>query len=148
MKKTILAMGITAGAFLMSVTNVTGQDMKGMKMKSMTFEGTLVDTKCYSMMPKMNAGQDHKQMAMDGSGGMMDVKGCASACANMGIPVGIIDKKGKMHTLAAPAGQLAPYMAKEVKIEGKEMNGVILIDKLEVKEGNAWKEVKLVYMMK
>lgn len=139
-------MGIT-GAFMISAT-VHAQDMgmKGKGMKSSTFEGTLVDSKCYSMMPKMNAGQDHQTMGMDGK--MMPMKGCASACANMGIPVGLLDKKGKMHVLAVPANQLSSEMAKEAKVEAKEMNGVLVVDKLEVKDGNAWKEVKIVYMMK
>lgn len=131
-------MGVATGVFLMSAKLPDGGSMK--------FEGTLVDTKCYSMMPMKNAGQDHVTMGMDGK--MMDVKGCATACANMGIPVGLLDKKGKLHTLAAPATQLAPYMSKDAKIVGKEMNGVILIDKIEVKEGSSWKEVNLVYMMK
>lgn len=142
-KLTMLAVGITAGGFLMSET-LHAQNMKDMK--SMTYEGTLVDSKCYSMMPKMNAGQDHQTMGMDGK--MMEVKGCATACANMGIPVGLLDKKGTMHVLAVPAGQLAPNMAKEAKVTAKEMNGVLLVDKVEVKNGGKWDEVKIVYMMK
>lgn len=140
-KLILSAIGITASVFLM-LGIVNAQDMKGMK--SMNFEGTLVDSKCYSLMPKMNAGLDHQIMGEDGK--MKSVKGCATVCANMGIPVGILDKTGKMYVLAAPAGQLATHMAKETKIMGKEMNGVLIVDKLEVKEGNTWKEVKIVYM--
>lgn len=129
--------GIIMGMFLMSATFPVGAGH---------IEGTLVDSKCYSMMPKMNAGNDHQVMGPDGK--LMEVKGCAAACANMGIPVAVLDKKGNLHVLAAPAGQLAPYMAKEVRLDGKETNGVVIVDKLEVKEGSAWKEVKIVYMMK
>jgi len=109
-----------------------------------SFEGTLVDTKCYSMMPKANAGNDHQVMQM---GKMMNVPNCAAACAGMGIPVALLDKNGEMHVLAAPAGQLANHMAKEARIEGKKMNGILAIDKLEVKDGEKWVEVELVYMM-
>ena len=138
MKKVIL---VAAGVFFIALTALKGTTPSGG-----AYEGTLVDTKCYSLMPKMNAGNDHQIMGPDGK--LMEVKGCAAACASMGIPVGLLDKKGKLHVLAAPAGQLAPYMAKEARIAGQETKGVIVIDKLEVKEGGSWKEVKLVYMMK
>lgn len=108
-------------------------------------EGTLVDTKCYSMMPKANAGNDHMVKGHDGE--LMEMKGCATACANMGIPVGVLDKKGEMHVLSVPANQLAKHMAKEVRIDGMEAEGVILVEKIEVKEGNSWKEIKIATMM-
>jgi len=87
-------------------------------------------------MPKMNAGNDHKVKDMK-SGRMMDMPNCASACATMGIPVALLDKSGKMHVLAAPASQLAKHMAKEARIEGKSNNGVLVVDKLEVKDGGS-----------
>lgn len=111
------------------------------------FEGTLVDTKCYTMMPKMNAGNDHKVKDMK-SGKMMDMPNCASACATMGIPAALLDKNGKMHVLAAPASQLAKHMAKEARIEGKSSHGVLIVDKLEVNDGGTWNEVEIMYMMK
>ena len=138
MKKVIF---LATGIFFIALTA-----FKATTPSAGTYEGTLVDTKCYSLMPKMNAGNDHQIMGADGK--LMEVRGCATACANMGIPVGLLDKKGNLHVLAAPAGQIAPYMAKEAKVTGKETNGVVVIDKLEVKEGDSWKEVKLVYMMK
>jgi hypothetical protein len=112
-----------------------------------SFTGTLIDTKCYSMMPKANAGNTHKVKDMK-SGKMMDMPNCATACASMGIPVALLTKSGTVHILAAPASQLSKHMAKEARIEGKEMNGVLIVDKLEVKDGNKWSEVEIAYMMK
>ncbi len=112
-----------------------------------SYTGTLVDTKCYTMMPKANAGNDHKVKDMK-TGKMMDMPNCAAACATMGIPVALLTKSGKLHVLAAPANQLAKHMAKEARIEGMESNGVLVVNKLEVKDGNKWTEVEIMYMMK
>lgn len=108
------------------------------------FSGTLVDTKCYSMMPKANAGNEHMVMQ---DGKSMKMPACATACSNMGIPVALVDGKGKTHVLAVPAGQLADHMAKEARVEGKVMAGVLIPDKIEVKSGNKWEEVKIMTMM-
>lgn len=98
-----------------------------------SFTGLLVDTRCMAMSAD-NTGQDHKGGAL---------KGCATACAQMGIPVALyID--GKMHTLAAPAPLLAPHMAKEATVEGSmTADGVIMPMKVMV-EG---KEVDIKAMM-
>ncbi len=142
MKKLIFVLAI--GTFFVTATafKVSSHD----KGEGKTYSGTLVDSKCYSMMPKANAGNDH--MTMGENGKMMEVKGCATACANMGIPVALLDKEGNLHVISAPANQLAPYMAKEVKITGKKMKGVLLVDNLLVKEKDSWEKVNLVYMMK
>ena len=96
------------------------------------WSGTLVDTRCMAMSPT-NVGNDHKGGAM---------KGCASACAKMGIPVALyVD--GKMHTLAAPAPLLADYMGKTAKVSGKAIGDMILPEKMMV-DG---KEVNLKGMM-
>ena len=85
-----------------------------MAMKMETLDGTLVDTKCYGMMPEQNAGNDHM---VDMAGKMTKVPGCAVACATMGIPVGL--KQGnRTVVLAAPANQLSKHMAQEVKVTG------------------------------
>lgn len=98
-----------------------------------SFTGQLVDTRCMAMSNK-NTGQDHKDGAL---------KGCATACAKMGIPVALLID-GKMHTLAAPAPLLAPHMAKEATIEGQMTpDGVIMPMKVVV-EG---KEVDIKAMM-
>ena len=98
-----------------------------------SFTGQLVDTRCMAMSPK-NTGQDHKGGAL---------KGCATACAKMGIPVALyVD--GKMHTIAAPAPLLAPHMAKEATIEGKMTPGGVIMPMKVMVEG---KEVDLKAMM-
>lgn len=85
------------------------------------WSGQLVDTRCMAMNPA-NTGNDHKGGAM---------KGCAAACANMGIPVALL-VDGKMHVLSAPAAKFADYMGKTAKVSGKEAGGVILPEKVEV----------------
>ncbi len=97
-----LVVGSALGVFVMSAQHPMGG------MGGTHLEGTLVDTKCYTMMPDMNAGLDHKGMGMDGK--MMEVKNCAKLCAKMGIPVALLEKGGKTHVLAAPANQIADYM--------------------------------------
>lgn len=110
-----------------------------------TYTGTLVDTKCYSMMPKANAGDEHVVMQ---KGKKMKMPKCATACANMGIPVALLDKNGKQHVLAAPAAQLADHMAKEAKVEGKIMSGVLVAQKIHVKNNDGeWEEVQIKTMM-
>lgn len=130
----VVALMLTAMAFTFSSS---GDDN--------TISGKLVDSKCYSMMPKANAGNDHMVMGKDGK--MMEVKSCATACASMGIPVALLTKSGKLFVLAVPANQLASYMDKEARIEGKDANGVFIADKIEVKDGKKWSEVKISYMM-
>ena len=98
-----------------------------------SFTGQLVDTRCMAM-NAANTGQDHKDGAL---------KGCATACAKMGIPVALyVD--GKMHTIAAPAPLLAPHMAKEATIEGKLTPGGVIMPMKVMVDG---KEVDLKAMM-
>ena len=85
----------------------------------MTFTGTLIDTKCYSMAPDKNVGNDHAGK----DGGMM--ANCAAACAQMGIPVALL-VDGKVMTIAAPAPAFADYMAKEATITGKQVGSLII----------------------
>ncbi len=104
-----------------------------------TIEGTLVDTKCYSM-DERNVSNDH--VTPKGT-----LPKCATACANMGIPVAILTEGGKVYTLAVPAGQVANHMAKQARATGMVKGRVVVAEKLEVKEGNTWKEVNIATMM-
>jgi len=108
---------------------------------TVTVEGLLVDTRCYGM-SNNNVGNDHKGGAK---------KGCASACAKMGIPVAVLKggkKGGQLYTLASPAPMLADHMAKEARVTGMEVApGIVVPKKLEVKEGSTWKEVPTTAMM-
>jgi len=99
-----------------------------------TWTGKFVDTKCYSM-NKANAGNDH----MTPNGKMAN---CASACAKMGIPVALLDD-GTAYPLAAPAPNLADYMAKDATVTGMKAGGMIVPTKVMV----GGKEVNISGMM-
>ena len=88
------------------------------------WSGTLVDTRCMAM-DSSNTGNDH-------GGGAK--KGCAAACANMGIPVAVM-VGDQMHVIAAPAAKFANHMGKTIKVFGEEISGapgVILPKKVEI----------------
>lgn len=94
------------------------------------YEGVLVDTACYLKSgAKTN---DHGPM-----------KNCGTACAKGGIPVGILTAQGKYVTLGVAAPMVAEHVGQTVRASGEVKEGVLLPEKFEVKEGNAWKEVKL-----
>ena len=110
-----------------------------------TVQGKLIDTKCYGM-NKMNSENTHKVPGKDGK--MMDMPNCATACANMGIPTGVLSDDGKVTILVTPTNQLAEHMAKEARVTGKKVfDGGMIPEKIEVKEGNKWKEVQIGTMM-
>lgn len=115
MKRSLaLAAVCTAMAAMVSVSQA--QEKGGMAMpKTEEVSGVLVDTRCYGMMPKENAGNDH--MVMMGEK-MSKIPACAAACANLGIPVALKLSNGKTLVLAAPANQLSKHMAEEVKLMG------------------------------
>ncbi|MFQ5663077.1 MAG: hypothetical protein ACE5HL_04535 [Terriglobia bacterium] len=104
-----------------------------------TVEGTLVDSKCYLMNAK-NAGNDH----MTPKGTMPN---CGTACAKMGIPVSLLTADGKVYTLAVPAPLVADYVGRTARATGMLKQGSIVASKLEVREGNTWKEVRIATMM-
>jgi len=106
-----------------------------------TVKGTLIDTKCYSM-NAMNSGNDH--MTPKG-----EMPNCATACAAMGIPVGILGKDGTVTVVIAPAAVFAEHMTKTVKITGLPAlnGGGVIADKVLVKDGAAWTEVAVTTMM-
>lgn len=107
--------------------------------KGKTIEGTLVDTKCYLMNPK-NASNDHASPK-----GMMP--NCGTACAKMGIPVSLLTADGKVYTLAVPAPAVADHVGKTARASGALKQRGLVVEKLEVREGNTWKEVRLATMM-
>jgi hypothetical protein len=117
--------------------------------KKITVTGTLVDTKCYGMMPKANIGNDHKVPGPDGK--MMEVPSCATACSAMGIPAGIVEggKAGnKTYVIIASTTQLKSHMAKEARVVGEPVfGGGIIAEKIEVKENGKWVDVTPAAMM-
>jgi len=117
-------------------------------------QGHLIDTKCYGMAvnmgkPEVNYTNDHMVPGKDGE--MQKAPNCATACANMGIPAGIVEGSepgNKTYVLITPAGQLAEHMDKEARVQGQlAYEGGIIPNKIEVKENGEWKEVKVATMM-
>jgi len=108
-----------------------------------TVEGTLVDTKCYGMMPEANIGNDHQLPGKDGH--MMTVPNCATACSSTGIPAGIVEggeAGNKTYVIITSATALKDYMAKEARVTGKLVfDGGIMPGKVEVKIDGEWVDV-------
>ncbi len=93
-------------------------------------EGKLVSAKCY--LRAGMTGNDHAGM-----------KGCGTACVNAGNPVGLLTAEGKYYTLVIPAPQIAEHVGQTLRGSGTIKAGSLIPDKLEMKEGGSWKEVKI-----
>jgi hypothetical protein len=104
-----------------SVVHVLAADTK-------TVEGELVDSHCY---------------AKSGAKGEGHAK-CGSKCAASGIPVAVL-ADGKAWTLATNPKPLSEAVGKTVRVTGTQNAEAqtIAVDKVEVKDGDAWKELKL-----
>jgi hypothetical protein len=130
-----------------SVVAVAGDKDKDAKMampEEVTVIGLLVDTKCYGMNSD-NWVADH----MTPKGKMSN---CAQACANMGIPVAVLEdgkKDGTTYILITPSAALAEHMAETVKVVGmKTLKGAITPTQVFVKNSDGeWEEVKIATMM-
>lgn len=116
-------MGV-ALSVLIAVFTAHAQQKMG---KSTTVEGELVDLRCFSA--QGSRGEKHQM--------------CATSCAKVGDPVGIVDAKGKVYTLGSQTGGYVDYMAKTARVTGMVSGNVIIPMKVEVKEGAGWKEVSL-----
>lgn len=103
--------------------------------KDSTFEGTLVDSKCY-LKDNSLTGNDHGP-----------VKECGTMCLKGGTPGGLLTKDKKFHAILAPSLVLAPYVGQKVRVNGSVHNGAILASKVEVNKDGKWEEVKLGVMM-
>ncbi len=103
--------------------------------KEATFEGTLVDSKCY-LKDNSLTGNDHGPM-----------KECGTMCLKGGTPGGLLTKDKKFHAILAPSLVLAPYVGQQVRVNGSVHNGAILASKVEVNKDGKWEEVKLGAMM-
>lgn len=103
--------------------------------KESTFEGTLVDSKCY-LKDNSLTGNDHGP-----------VKECGTMCLKGGTPGGLLTKDKKFHAILAPSLVLAPFVGQKVRINGSLYNGAILASKVEVNKDGKWEEVKLGAMM-
>jgi len=122
--------------------------------EEITVEGKLVDTKCYGGgvamdMAGVNYGNDHKVPGKDGE--MKNVPNCGTACAMMGIPVGIVegDKPGgKTYVIIAAANALKDHVAKKARVTGNTaFDGGIIATKVEGREDGEWVDVTPTAMM-
>jgi hypothetical protein len=103
--------------------------------KEATFEGTLVDSKCY-LKDNSLTGNDHGP-----------VKECGTMCLKSGLPAGLLSKDKRFHAIVAPAPALAPYVGQEVRISGSLHGGVILAEKAEVRKNGKWEAINIKTMM-
>jgi hypothetical protein len=103
--------------------------------QNQVWTGTLVDASCY-MTDNSQVGNDH-----------MDMKGCATACLQMGRPAGLLTPDKKFFILLVPSPDIASYAGKTIRVTGKLRNGSILVDKFEAKKGEGWENVKFSTMM-
>jgi hypothetical protein len=93
-----------------------------------TVEGELVDTHCYAASGA--TGEKHAS--------------CGGKCAKSGIPVAVL-VDGKAWTLATNPAPLADAVGKTVRVSGEQNaeSQVVVPEKVEVKDGDSWKEVQL-----
>ncbi len=103
--------------------------------KTVTLEGTLVDSKCY-LKDNSLTGNDHGP-----------VKECGTMCLKGGTPGALLTKDKKFHAILAPSLVLAPHVGQTVRVHGTLHNGAIAADKVEVNKDGKWEEVKLGVMM-
>ena len=103
--------------------------------KTVTLEGTLVDSKCY-LKDNSLTGNDHGP-----------VKECGTMCLKGGTPGALLTKDKKFHAVLAPSLILAPYVGQTVRVNGTIHNGAVLANKIEVNKDGRWEEVKLGVMM-
>jgi hypothetical protein len=93
-----------------------------------TVEGELVDTHCYAA----GAATGEKHAA------------CGAKCAKSGIPVAVL-ADGKAWTLSTNPKPLADAVGKTVRVTGLQSAEAqcLVPDKVEVKDGDNWKEVPM-----
>ncbi|MEX0820783.1 MAG: hypothetical protein WD021_01450 [Rhodothermales bacterium] len=139
-------MKLLTSLFIAMMFVLTGADGTS---EAVTVTGKLIDTKCYGM-NHMNVDNEHVVPMEDGTMGKLP--NCATACAQMGIPVGILEggeADGQVYILVTPAPQLAEHAAKDARVVGDlAYPGGIIPTKLEVKNADGeWEEVHLATMM-
>lgn len=125
MKKSFLLTGIAVLALIVafSVSRAAAQ-------KDMSYDGTLVDSKCYLA---------HNQTANDHGPN----KNCGTLCLKGGTPGALLTSDKKFYPLLAPSTALAPYVGQEIRVTGSMVSGSINVSKVEVNQNGSWQEVKL-----
>src|SRR5215218_9619114 len=123
-----LMIAVFGGALALGGIGYTVHAADAAKKESKTVEGELVDTHCYSAGGA--TGEGHAS--------------CGKKCAASGIPVAVL-LDGKAWTLTTNAKPLADSVGKTVRVTGSQNAEAqtLVPDKVEVKDGDTWKEVKL-----
>lgn len=103
----ILLFGAVLAIFMTGALFAHDDDLHG---KAITLTGMVVDTGCY--LSHNSKGAAHVN--------------CATTCAKAGVPLAILDDKGKLFTVIAadhknPNLKLMPFIEKKVKIDGTLM---------------------------
>ncbi len=93
-----------------------------------TFEGVLMDTKCYLKV---------------GLQASLEDKECLSECARAGIPTALVTDAKRVYVLITPSAKLAEHMTKRARITGELKEGMLVPRIVEVQEGATWKPVPL-----
>jgi hypothetical protein len=116
---------ITCGALVLGGLTLTAVAQEKEKK---TVEGELVDLHCYSA----GGAQGEKHAS------------CGTKCASSGIPVAVL-ADGKAWTIATNPRPLADSVGKTVRVTGtpNTETQAITAEKIEVKDGENWKEVKM-----
>src|SRR5687767_10347284 len=119
-----LIVSLCSGALL-----VGGLTLSAFAADKKTVEGELVDLHCY---------------AAGGAKGEKHGTTCGAKCAKSGIPVAVL-VDDKAWTLATNPRPLSEAVGKQVRVTGtqNEPTMTFIAEKVEVKDGENWKEVKL-----
>jgi hypothetical protein len=131
MRKLMIALfsaALVVGGLSMRVARAAEADSKDKK-EAKTVEGELVDTHCY---------------AAGGATGEEHGAKCGKGCAQSGIPVAVL-ADGKAWTIATNPAPLADAVGKTVRVTGSQNaeSQVLVPEKVEVKDGEKWKEITL-----
>lgn len=131
MRRTILALSALLLMFWQAPQLILADESHGHAhtASAKTLQGELIDMHCYT------TGQAHGK----------DHASCAKECAESGIPLGVLVSPDKAYTLLTNPKPLAKYAARMVRISGEVSDKTMTIapDKIEVQEGETWKELKL-----
>ena len=100
-----------------------------------TFEGTLVDSRCYLIDNDLTYNYHFPG------------KKCGTMCLNNGTPGGLLAEDKKFYIIIAPSPSLAKHVGSAIRVRGTLHDSAILAGSVAVKVGEDWKKVELRNMM-
>ncbi len=100
-----------------------------------TFEGTLVDSRCYLIANELTYNCHFPG------------KKCGTMCLNNGPPGALLSEDKKFCIIIAPSPSLAEHVDSTIRVKGALHDAAILASSVEVKLGEDWKKVELRNMM-